>query len=426
MARFLIVCPRCSYEMDFAQTKLRVGDLQQCLRCKLLIKVTKMVIPQKEDNNTFIQVGIKPLITNGVEIESYLIKNDEIVKKAYTLPIKEAIEFESGESFVEDISIGNEYISPVFDDVNEGLFLLKNGLRKYRAFTNERAEYQIGLFGTWWKDPAGTHIHIGLGDEGISKNDARSLMVYLHDYLPFIIALCNNSPVYPGRFTKQPKLTTYPSNRLRVYANQHCKSVTKSTIQKMLSDHWVEINYNDYRKDKPPTIEIRLADSNLPEYVIAAVTILRILTIAHLSGKPPYNELSFKNYQISKRRAIRSGVTGSLYWNNRKMKMATYIDKFFDTFQEEIETEAPNKDILEVFKLAKLGWNSSTILSQSIKNINRIFSSKKFNWRNQFIRQYNEALSSLLDGNNLREFARILYIELPNTDKVILGTKNSP
>jgi len=408
--------------MDFAQTKIKVGEIQQCLRCKLDIKITKIALPERNESDSEELVGIEPYVTNGVEIESYLIKNCEILERSHIIPNSHVIE--PGESFTEDQTIGNEYISPVFDDINEGLFLLKNGLRKYRAFTEDRVEYQIGLFGSWLKDPAGTHIHIALGELGIEKEIARGVMIYLHDYLPLIIALSVNSPVYPGHIRKKPRLTSYPSNRLLKYGNTHCKSISKIEIEPMASDHWVEINYNAYRKDKPPTIEIRVADSNIPEYVMACVLVLRVLTMAKLCGKSSPNILSYKNFLKSKRRAIRSGVRGSLYWDNRKMRISTYIDKFFDYFHEEIDNENPNDEILNVFRLAKLGWNNAVIMSHSIKAIKTLYSSKKFSWRRQFLQQYCEAISSLLNGNNLSEFAQLLFVNLPSYEEVELGVIN--
>jgi hypothetical protein len=425
MIRFLVTCPRCQYVMDYAQTKLKAGDLVQCLKCKLNIKVTKITLPRNNGKDEIEQkVGVEPLVTNGVEIESYLIKDDIILEKAYVLPIEDVIE--PGEAFTDDMTIGNEYISPVFDDINEGLFLLKNGLRKYRVFLEERAEHQIGLFGTWLSDPAGTHMHVALGEEGIKKEIARELMVYIHDYLPLIIALCVNSPVFPSRVKQRPRLTSHPSNRLLNYASEHCKSISKEEIREMRSNHWVEINYNALkaRTDKPPTIEIRLPDSNIPEFIIAGVEVLRVLTIACLSGKESPNQLSFQNYQKAKRSAIRYGVRGQLYWDNYKVKTSTYIDKFFDEFSEEIEKEDPIDEILDIFRLAKLGWTNADIMAESINYIRSVYSSKKFNWRKQFLRQYTEALAALLDGNRLGDYANLLYVDLPEVDDVLLGREN--
>ncbi|NVM52093.1 MAG: hypothetical protein HWN66_00225 [Candidatus Helarchaeota archaeon] len=416
MTRFFVICPRCSYEMDFHPTKIKVGDLIQCIDCKLRIKITNICIPEECEEDFDEEIKVEPLITNGIEIESYLIKGDEILERSSIQPVKDVVE--PGEAFTDDITIGNEYISPVFDDLNEGLFLLKNGLRKYRTFTHQRVEYQIGLFGSWLKDPAGMHIHIGLGEEGIGKEDARLLMVYIHDYLPFIIALCANSPVYLG------KLTTNASNRVLQYGKEHCKSISKEEIKRMKSDHWVEINYNDHRKDKPPTVEIRVADTNIPEYIIAAVVIIRVLTIAFLKAKPSPNVLSFENYEKSKQNAAKDGIKGSLYWNNKKIDASEFIDKFFDAFHEELEKEDLTTDILDVFRWAKLHWNNAVIVKTSIEHIKSIYSPKKYNWVKQFISCYNDAVSTLLDGNNLIDYARMMYVDLPDIKEVKIGEKH--
>ncbi|MHA1266369.1 MAG: glutamate-cysteine ligase family protein [Candidatus Helarchaeota archaeon] len=417
MTRFYVVCPRCKFESDFAPTKIKVGDLIQCLKCKLNIKVTNICFPENYEGEFEEEVVVEPHITNGIEIESYLIKGNEIMERSSIQPVKDVVE--PGEEFTNDMTIGNEYISPIFDDINEGLFLLKNGLRKYRAFTHKRTTYQIGLLGTWLKDPAGVHIHIGFGEEGIGKADACALMVYLHDYLPFLIALCANSPIFVG------KITTNASNRVLQYGKVHCKSISKTELQQMRSDHWVEINYNDHRKDKPPTIEIRVLDSNIPEYIIAAVVVLRVLAIAFLKGKASPNTLSFEQYEISKLNAAKEGANATLYWNSQKLKVAQYIDRFFDNFYEELEKEDLTTDILDIFRWAKLGWNNATIIKTSVSHIKSLYSSKKYNWEKQFFMRYNEAISSLLDGNNLIDYARILYVDLPDIRNVKIGRKHS-
>ncbi len=420
MTRFYIVCPRCHYEADFAPTKIKVGDLHECLKCKLHMKVTNICLPDDCEEDFEEEITVEPVITNGIEIESFLIKGEEVLERSFIQPVEDVVE--PGESFTDDMTIGNEYISSVFDDINKGLFLLKNGLRKYRAFANQRVEHQIGLFGTWFKDPAGVHFHIGLGEEGIGKKDAGPLMVYIHDYLPFIMALCANSPVYPNK-NNVPQLTRNASNRLLLFGNEHCKPVTKEEILRLKSDHWTEINYNAHRKDKPPTIEIRVADSNLPEFIIAAVAVLRILAIGFFKGKPAPNTLSFENYQRSRQSAARYGVRGSIYWNGRNIKISKYIDNFFDVFHDEIEEEDFTEEIVDIFRLAKLGWNNASITKTAIQNIKTIFSPKKYNWRKQFIMRYNEAISSLLDGNNLVDYCRLLYVDLPDLENVQIGRK---
>lgn len=413
MTRFYSVCPRCKYQSDYAPTKIKVGDIFQCLHCQLNIKVTNICLPENCKGDFDEQIDVEPLITNGIEIESYLIKGYEILEQSSIQPIKQVIE--QGESFRDDMTIGNEYISPVFDDINAGLFLLKNGLRKYKTFTHKRIEYQIGLFGTWLKDPAGVHIHIGLGEEGISKKDAGPLMVYIHDYIPFLIALCANSPVFQGQLTENA------SNRILEYGNEHCKSIQKKDITRLRSDHWVEINYNDHRKDKPPTVELRVVDSNIPEYIIAAVEIIRVLTIAFLKKKPEPIDLTFEQYQQSKFNAAKYGVRARLYWNAEEISVAQYIDNFFDSFHEELEEEDLTTDILDIYRLAKVGWNNATIIKRGIERIKSIYSPKKYNWEKQFFMRYNHAITTLLDGNNLVDYARIMYVDLPDLDDVRIG-----
>ncbi len=409
--------------MEFNPFVLNTGDVLQCVHCKLNNKIEKIGPRHGQLNGLNERVLISPLITNGVESESYLIKNFSIINKGHIKPRLEAIE--PGEIFTNDETIGNEYNSVVFDDINEGLFLLKYGLRKYRTFCVRRADYQIGLFGTWLGYPAGAHIHIGFDrEEGIKKKEALPLMRYLHDYLPMILAICSNSPIFPSNPEKGPEITHLASNRISLYGEAQCKIRNKKDMRQYRFDHWTEIDYNDYRREKPPTIEIRIADSNLPEFVIAAVIIIRVLAIAYLKGKASPNRLIDKNYIVSRENAARDGVNCTLYWNNKEISFSEYIDLFFDYFSEEIEMEAPNNFILDIFRLAKLGWNNANITRESIKETKVTYSNKKYDWKKQFLKKYCKALSSLLDGNSLQEFVNMLNIELPSIKKVKLGKIN--
>jgi len=422
MIRYTASCPRCKYKTTFTPTKIISGEIYECLHCKLKLKIEKMGVAPKGKKEVEQAIITNPLVTNGVEIESYLIRNYEIIDGGFVQPVTEVIE--PGEIFTDDETIGNEYNSPIFDEINEGLFLIKSGLRKYRKFCEKKGDYQIGLFGTWLEHSAGTHLHIALDrEEGISKNEAIPLMMYLHDYLPFIIALCANSVVLPEGIENKPTLNSNASNRMVKYGATHCKSIEKKELKLGKSDHWAEIDYNYFRKEKPPTIEIRVADSNIPEFVIAAVTIIRILTNAYLKGKHSPNNLFFSNYKTSKNNAAINGVQASLYWNNKNIKFEDYIDKFFDTFREELEVEGPNDEILDIFRLAKIGWNNAVIMRESIEYIKRIYSPKKYNWRRQFLLRYINAISSLLDGKTIEKYAELLEVKFPDTSNVKLGKK---
>ena len=44
--------------------------------------------------------------------------------------------------------------------------------------------------------------------------------------------------------------------------------------------------------------------------------------------------------------------------------------------------------------------------------------------RKQFIMRYNEAISTLLDGNNLIDYTRLMYVDLPDLKKVQIGKEH--
>ncbi|MDD5671984.1 MAG: hypothetical protein PHN49_10110, partial [Candidatus Omnitrophica bacterium] len=126
----------------------------------------------------------RPLITMGVELESYTIELPENrICRDLHYPRRATIE--KGERFTRDWSIGSEYNSKVFTTIREAFFLLKTGLRKYTEFREERSgssRYVIFPIGGWIDRFAGAHIHLALGKKGPCYEDAKELAGYLHDH----------------------------------------------------------------------------------------------------------------------------------------------------------------------------------------------------------------------------------------------------
>ena len=94
-------------------------------------------------------------------------------------------------------------------------------------------------------------------------------------------------------------------------------------------------------------------------------------------------------------------------------------------FQEEISELALKSEILDIFRLGKLGYNNSIIIKEGLKYAKSIYHSKKFNWKKQFIFLYKNALKVLLDGANIETYARMLNVGLPEISDVKLGNEFS-
>ncbi len=345
-------------------------------------------------------------ITFGIEVEAYTISiPDYRITRELLFPKRGAVE--RGERFTKDISIGIEYNSKIFHSVREGLFLLKAGLRKYihrYFFAKGRKKYSQSVFFTGgWRDRfAGAHIHIGLGQKGIDYKTAESLSMALHDHIPFLIAITANSPVWADAITNKASM------RLLRGSYEYCGDVKR---KKLSRDHYDEMNFNKGTKRKAPTLELRMFDANIPEYLIAALTVVQAVTLRWQRTKKPLNLTRHKLYLQARESAILKGAEATLYWNNEPLTVKEYVDRFFDTFHEELyEMEVPH-DILDVFKLLKRGWNGARILRRAALST-RVRS--KHVWQRKFSRRYAHAVERLLNGGSLQEFAKNLGVKLPS------------
>ena len=108
---------------------------------------------------------------------------------------------ETAERFLKDTSIGSEYNSRPFETIREAFFLLKSGFRKYirRLYVHKKTPHTNPLpllTGTWTNRFAGTHLHISIAHKKLDFDTAASMARYRHDYIPFLIAVSANSPVW--------------------------------------------------------------------------------------------------------------------------------------------------------------------------------------------------------------------------------------
>ncbi|MHA1298403.1 MAG: glutamate-cysteine ligase family protein, partial [Candidatus Helarchaeota archaeon] len=263
-------CPRCGNITSARWIKL--GKEIKCENCGLKLQV---ILKRKQNLEEKKSLGIVDTleeaygISMGIEIETYTIR---IEGSEYSIGYDDVVYpkeqvFEDGEIFTQDLTIGSEFNSPVFYQLYNAFFRLKASLRKYNVFqdkseSEDGVEKRICFLGTWLDAPAATHFHIGFGSDGIGEEDAEYLAQHVHDHLPFLISLSASSPVI------NHEITSIASNRLKRFP--YCNPIDIKDFFKeyeKLSDyHFTEMNYNTFpgsgAESKPPTLEIRVADSN--------------------------------------------------------------------------------------------------------------------------------------------------------------------
>jgi hypothetical protein len=357
----------------------------------------------------------KKTCTMGVELESYSISvPDYRVCRELQFPKRSAIE--KGERFTHDVSIGSEYNSKVFTTIRESLFLLKSSLRKYIEFRDPQEDKnRLVIFpvGGWIDRFAGMHVHLATGKNGIEYRAAKDLANRLHDHLPFLIALSGNSPVW------REKINNVSSNRLLKGGDTYCKSTKRGMLYK---HRFREITYNRGGKKKPPTLELRIFDSSLPEYIAAALVVCRAVTLRWLSRGQMHNRSTHENYMKAREQAIRLGPRSKLVWTNHWMSVPEYVDIFFRKYEEELEKMDIPDEVLDVFRYLKKGLNQADVIRNAALKCRK---NHRPTWQRQFARKYAIAIQELLNGNSYSQFSRRLGIRLPKIDRTWLGRKEA-
>ena len=354
-------------------------------------------------------------ISMGVELETYSIALPEYrICRELHFPKRSIVE--KGERFTRDWSIGSEYNSKVFTTIRESLFLLKSSLRKYTEFrpkSNSKDHHVIFPIGGWTNRFAGSHIHLAFGKRKLKYTEARSLAACLHDHIPFLMVLSENSPVWQG------KITRCSSNRLLLASDKYCK-VTK--LGSLYKHHFRELSFNRGGKKKPPTLELRICDSSLPEYLAAILCICRAVALRWVKRKYALKHSTHPNYLKARDQAIRSGLKAKLVWNNHWLHVSDYVDLFFRKYEDELDKMDIPDEVIRVFKYLKKGWNQAEVIKRAAIRCRR---ERRLAWQRQFARRYAVAIQELLDGNSYEQFARRLGVTLPNIDRVWLGRKGA-
>ena len=358
----------------------------------------------------------RPVISLGVELETYSIALPEYrICRELLFPKRSIIE--KGERFTKDVSVGSEYNSKVFTTIRESLFLLKSSLRKYIQFPqdngNHDGSYVIFPIGGWIDRFAGTHIHLGLGKGGIFYEQAKQLANALHDHIPFLIVLGANSPVW------REKINPPASNRLLLGSNKYCRVTKRGTLYK---NRFREMTFNRGGKKKPPTLELRVCDGSVPEYISAILCVCQAVCIRWLKRERSLNQSTHSNYSNARDQAIHFGTKAKLVWTNHWLKIPDYVDLFFRKYEEELEQMDIPDEVLQVFKYLKKGWNQAEVIRQAAEKCQKHY---RPTWQRSFARKYAGAIKELLNGNSYRQFAHRLGVNLPSIKRTWLGRKEA-
>lgn len=356
-------------------------------------------------------------IVLGVEIEAYSINvADHKIGRRLSRPRPGLSE--SGERFARDASIGTEYNSRPFNTVREGFFLLKAGLRKYlRDFyrgQEDELDFRVPLLvGGWTNRFAGTHLHLSVANRNIDKQDASAIAWHLHDHLPFLIAIGANSPVWDKRITGKA------SNRFLRGSRVYCAPVKRGQLT---SVPMKEMLYSPGRKRKPGTVEVRVLDSNIPEFIMAAFCVVKAIGLRWLKGKGTANRMTDEEYLQARVDAATKGMRCRLPWRKELIPVSEYLDRFLWEHREEFEQMDIPEELYEVFRLLKRGYNGSRVIHDAALVARH---EHPQSWQRRFAKRYRSGLVHLLSGNTFRDFAAELKVPLPNTDRVWLGRKRA-
>ncbi|MGE0474168.1 MAG: glutamate-cysteine ligase family protein [Nitrospirales bacterium] len=356
-------------------------------------------------------------IVIGTEIEAYSINaTDHKIGRRLSKPRPGLSE--SGERFTRDASIGSEYNSRPFTTVREALFLLKAGLRKYlRGLYRSREEdqdYRVPLFvGGWTNRFAGTHMHISVANRKLTKREAAALSWHIHDQLPFFIAIGANSPIWDKR------VTTKASNRFLRGSDTYFTATRRGELTSVDTR---ELVYSPGRKTKPPTLEIRVFDSNLPEFVIANLCLVKAVCLRWLRGESTANRMSHADYLLARTEAAAKGMRAKLPWKREWISVPEYLDRFLWEHREAIDEMDIPEEMYEVLRLLKRGYNGARLIHDAVA---LAVKEHPQTWQRRFARRYRSGLAHLLSGNTLHDFAQELKAPFPNTERVWLGRKRA-
>ncbi len=352
----------------------------------------------------------------GIELEAYSIRLPGYTIGRQLVPPRRGTS-ERGERFTRDSTIGTEYNSRPFSTIREGLFLLRSGLRKYgskryRSRKPSLSGRELLLVGGWTNRFAGAHVHLSLADRDLTKAAARKLAWHVHDHVPFLIAMGANSPVWAGR------ITDVASNRIVRATRKYFRPIARGELYQRMYD---EMLFSRARKTKPGTLELRVLDANLPEFVLAATCVLKAVTLNWLAGNAAANRIRAADYLRSRQEAAERGVRAKLCWNGKWVTVPRYLDLFVWSHRRFLEEMDIPEEIWNAIRLIKRRINGSTLIGKAAR---LAWEQHPRTWQRHFAERYVEGLNELLSGNTLFDFAERLRVEIPDLDSVWLGRRN--
>jgi len=352
----------------------------------------------------------------GIEIEAYTISlPGHRIGRTLAAPPRGL--GEKGERFTRDASIGTEYVGKPFTSLREGLFLLKAGLRKYshkhyERRTRSRKLRQLLLVGGWRDRFAGAHIHVSVADRELQPDEARRLATHVHDHIPLLVAVGANSPVWAE------EITDVASNRVMRASRVYFQPIDR---RRLTSRPYDEMVFSPGRKRKPATLEIRVLDSNVPEYVMAAALLVKAVAFDWLRRRGATNKLVRADYLRAREDAARRGMAARLCWRGEWIPATRYLDRFVWEHRDALERMEIPEDLWTTLRLLKRRLNGAEIVRQAAQ---RAYAEHPQTWQQRFGRRYVAALDELLSGHSLPDFARRLEVPLPELDEVWLGRRH--
>ncbi|MGQ9597464.1 MAG: glutamate-cysteine ligase family protein [Thermoproteota archaeon] len=305
---------------------------------------------------------------------------------------------EAGERFTIDKSIGSEYITKPFESVIEASYSISKGLGKYIERSTDCKAIPLPI-GSWNDRFAGAHFHIGLDEKGLRKEEALGLASYIHDHIPFIIAVSANSPIWRRR------ITSYSSNRMLRGGDKYCIPVVKGELNQ---NHYREMNFNVKNTHKPSTLELRVCDSNIPPYICTVMMILRILTLAWRDGKKACNNLTYETYLQTRVEAAQKGVRAMLCWNGNPVTVGEYLRLLIASYRDEVSVLDIPREVFETFSLLENGWNNAEVIRYVAIRSHEMFGKE---WEKDMAVKLSFAMKSLLNGGSLKDYHKSLRAE---------------
>ena len=149
------------------------------------------------------------------------------------------------------------------------------------------------------------------------------------------ISSVENSPII------EEAMTEFASNRLIKNGNFMFTPLIRSVLKEIImkTSHVNEINYSKANGEKkPPTLEVRVADSNIPEYICAGLFILNVAIMGAIRGKKLWKYYDHLSYMEDRLNVAKRGINASIHWNKAKLRLPKYIDAFFNFYHEECQS----------------------------------------------------------------------------------------